>query len=354
MSDTLTIKVTKTGTSRLSQVELKNIHFGHVFTDHMLVAEYADGKWQSVEIKPYQHLSFAPSLAAIHYGQSIFEGIKAYVNNNGEAVIFRPDENFKRFNKSALRMEMPEVPEEIFLGGLKQLIQLDKDWIPSMENHSLYIRPFMFATDEFIGVRPSSTYKFIIILSPTGPYYDKPMRIAVEEKYTRAAPGGVGEAKNAGNYGGSLKPAQDAIRNGYDQVLWTDAFEHKWLQEVGTMNVFFAFKDKVVTPSLEEGTILEGVTRKSAVVVLKEMGLKVEERKISIDELIQAYDAGDFVEAFGTGTAATISRIKALSYKGKNMEFDLDKADVSKELALRLNNIRTGVTADEHGWIVKL
>lgn len=354
MSDTLTIKVTKTGTSRLSQVELKNIHFGHVFTDHMLVAEYADGNWQSVEIKPYQHLSFAPSLAAIHYGQSIFEGIKAYVNNNGEAVIFRPDENFKRFNKSALRMEMPEVPEEIFLGGLKQLIQLDKDWIPSMENHSLYIRPFMFATDEFIGVRPSSTYKFIIILSPTGPYYDKPMRIAVEEKYTRAAPGGVGEAKNAGNYGGSLKPAQDAIRNGYDQVLWTDAFEHKWLQEVGTMNVFFAFKDKVVTPSLEEGTILDGVTRKSAVVVLKEMGLKVEERKISIDELIQAYDAGDFVEAFGTGTAATISRIKALSYKGKNMEFDLDKADVSKELALRLNNIRTGVTADEHGWIVKL
>ncbi|HTN36142.1 MAG TPA: branched-chain amino acid aminotransferase [Arachidicoccus sp.] len=354
MNDTLTIKVTKTGTSRLSQVELKNIHFGHVFTDHMLVAEYADGKWQSVEIKPYQHLSFAPSLAAIHYGQSIFEGIKAYVNNNGEAVIFRPDENFKRFNTSALRMEMPEVPEEIFLGGLKQLIQLDKGWIPSMENHSLYIRPFMFATDEFIGVRPSSTYKFIIILSPTGPYYDKPMRIAVEERYTRAAPGGVGEAKNAGNYGGSLKPAQDAIRNGYDQVLWTDAFEHKWLQEVGTMNVFFAFKDKVVTPSLEEGTILDGVTRKSAVVVLKEMGLKVEERKISIDELIQAYDAGDFVEAFGTGTAATISRIKALSYKGKDMEFDLDKADVSKELALRLNNIRTGVTADEHGWIVKL
>lgn len=354
MSDALTIKVTKTETSRLPQVELKNIHFGHVFTDHMLVANFADGQWQSVEIMPYQPLSFSPSLAAIHYGQSIFEGIKAYVNTKGEAVIFRPDENFKRFNKSAVRMEMPEVPEDIFIGGLKQLIQLDKGWIPTMENHSLYIRPFLFATDEFIGVRPSNTYKFIIILSPTGPYYDKPMRIAVEEKYTRAAPGGVGEAKNAGNYGGSLKPAQDAARNGFDQVLWTDAFEHKWLQEVGTMNVFFVLGDKVVTPSLDEGTILDGVTRKSSIVVLRELGFQVEERKISIDELLEAYEAGKFVEAFGTGTAATISRIKELSYKDKHLEFNLDKADVSKRLAEELNNIRTGVKEDTHGWIVKI
>ena len=354
MSESLTIKVSKTDSSRLSQVELKNIHFGHVFTDHMLVAEYADGKWQQVEIKPYQPLTFAPSLAAIHYGQSIFEGIKAYKNAKGEAVIFRPEENFNRFNQSAVRMEMPEVPASIFMDGMKQLINIDKEWIPSMENHSLYIRPFMFATDEFIGVRPSATYQFIIILSPTGPYYDKPMRIAVEEKYTRAAPGGVGEAKNAGNYGGSLKPAQDAIRNGFDQVLWTDAFEHKWLQEVGTMNVFFVLKDAVVTPSLEEGTILNGVTRKSAIVVLREMGLNVEERRVNVDELTKAYEAGNFVEAFGTGTAATISRIKELSYKDKHMVFDLDNAKVSQELAKRLNDIRTGVAEDKHGWIVKL
>lgn len=354
MSESLAIKVSKTDSSRLPQVELKNIHFGHVFTDHMLVADYADGKWQQVEIKPYQPLTFAPSLAAIHYGQSIFEGIKAYKNAKGEAVIFRPEENFKRFNQSAVRMEMPEVPSEIFMDGMKQLINLDKDWIPAMENHSLYIRPFMFATDEFIGVRPSGSYKFIIILSPTGPYYDKPMRIAVEEKYTRAAPGGVGEAKNAGNYGGSLKPAQDAVRNGFDQVLWTDAFEHKWLQEVGTMNVFFVLKDAVVTPSLEEGTILNGVTRKSAIVVLREMGLNVEERRVNVEELIQAYENGEFVEAFGTGTAATISRIKELCYKDKHMVFDLDKAEVSRELAKRLNDIRIGVTEDKHGWIVKL
>lgn len=354
MSESLAIKVSKTDSSRLPQVELKNIHFGHVFTDHMLVADYADGKWQSAEIKPYQSLTFAPSLAAIHYGQSIFEGIKAYKNAQGEAVIFRPEENFKRFNESALRMEMPEVPAEIFMNGMKQLINLDKEWIPAMENHSLYIRPFMFATDEFIGVRPSATYKFLIILSPTGPYYDKPMRIAVEEKYTRAAPGGVGQAKNAGNYGGSLKPAQDAIRNGYDQVLWTDAFEHKWLQEVGTMNVFFVLKDAVVTPSLEEGTILDGVTRKSAIVVLREMGLKVEERRVNVQDLIDAYEKGEFLEAFGTGTAATISRIKELSYKDKHMVFDLDKAEVSKELAGRLNDIRTGVAEDKYGWIVKL
>jgi len=354
MSESFSIKVSKTDSSRLPQVELKNIHFGHVFTDHMLVADYADGKWQSAEIKPYQPLTFAPSLAAIHYGQSIFEGIKAYKNVQGEAVIFRPEENFKRFNESALRMEMPEVPASIFMDGMKQLINLDKEWIPAMENHSLYIRPFMFATDEFIGVRPSATYKFIIILSPTGPYYDKPMRIAVEEKYTRAAPGGVGRAKNAGNYGGSLKPAQDAIRNGYDQVLWTDAFEHKWLQEVGTMNVFFVLKNEVVTPSLEEGTILEGVTRKSAIVVLREMGLNVEERRVNVQELIDAYEKGEFLEAFGTGTAATISRIKELSYKDKHMVFDLDKAEVSTELARRLNDIRIGVAEDKHGWIVKL
>ncbi|HEU0227875.1 MAG TPA: branched-chain amino acid aminotransferase [Arachidicoccus soli] len=354
MSGDLTIKLNKTASSRLPGVELKNIPFGKVFTDHMLVADYIDGKWQNVEITSYQPLTFDPSLAAIHYGQSIFEGIKAYVNANGEAVIFRPLDNFARFNRSAVRMQMPEVPEEIFMDGMKQLITIDKNWIPTMENHSLYIRPFMFATDTFIGVRPSATYKFMIILSPTGPYYGKPMRIAVEETYTRAAPGGVGQAKNAGNYGGSLKPAEDARLNGYDQVLWTDAFEHKWLQEVGTMNVFFVFKNAVVTPSLEEGTILDGVTRRSAIVVLREMGLNVEERRISIDELIDAYKKGDLIEAFGTGTAATISLIKELGYKGEHLVFNPENNQVSKELNERLTAIRLGEVADNHGWIVRL
>lgn len=355
MSEVSTIRITKNTQSRLHETELKNIPFGKIFTDHMLVADYADGAWQDVEILPYQPFSFDPSLAAIHYGQCIFEGIKAYHNVHDEVVIFRPYDNYARFNQSAARMQMPEVPEEIFIDGMKELINLDKAWIPTYENHSLYIRPFMFATDTFIGVRPSATYKFVIILAPTGPYYSKPTRIKVEEKYTRAAPGGVGGAKNAGNYGLSLKPTEDAKLAGYDQVLWTDAFEHKWLQEVGTMNVFFVLKDKVLTPSLEEGTILDGVTRKSAIVVLREMGLNVEERRISIDELVDEYKKGNFLESFGTGTAATISPIKELAYKDEHLVFDVDNnSQVSQELGKRLSDIRSGVVEDTHGWIEKI
>ncbi|MDE1191152.1 MAG: branched-chain amino acid aminotransferase [Arachidicoccus sp.] len=355
MSEVSTIKITKTTKSRLSETDLKNVPFGKIFTDHMLVADFVNGAWQEPEILPYQPLSFDPSLSAIHYGQSIFEGIKAYHNVRNETVIFRPYDNFARFNQSAVRMQMPEVPEEIFIEGMKELINLDKAWIPGYDNHALYIRPFMFSTDTFIGVRPSSTYKFMIILAPTGPYYSKPVRIAVEEKYTRAAPGGVGQAKNAGNYGASLKPTSDAQAQGYDQILWTDAFEHKWLQEVGTMNVFFVLKDKVLTPSLEEGTILDGVTRRSAVVVLREMGLNVEERKVSIDELIDEYKKGNFLEAFGTGTAATISPIKELAYKDEHLVFDLEKSSqTSIELGKRLSDIRLGIVEDVHGWIEKI
>jgi branched-chain amino acid aminotransferase len=355
MSDFSTIKVTKTNKSLLSETNLQNIPFGKVFTDHMLVADYAGGAWQNVEIMPYQPLSFSPALSAIHYGQCIFEGIKAYLNVRGEMIIFRPYDNFERFNISAERMAMPAVPEEIFIGGMKELIRVDKAWIPTAENHSLYIRPFMFATEEFIGVHVSTKYKFIIILSPTGPYYGEPSRISVEEKYTRAAPGGVGFAKNAGNYGASLKPAADAILRGYDQVLWTDPFEHKWVQEVGTMNVMFVLKDnKVITPSLDEGTILNGVTRKSAIVVLREMGVKVEERKINIDELVSEYKKGNLIEAFGAGTAATISPIKELSYKDEHLIFDLSNNQISSELGKRLSDIRLGVVEDTHGWVVKI
>src|SRR6478609_5332353 len=238
MTEVLDISVTRIQRSKLKDLSLENLPFGKYFTDHMLEAEYADGEWKSVEIKPYQPLMLEPSVAAIHYGQSIFEGIKAYKDEDGNAFIFRPFDNFKRFNKSAERMNMPEVPEDIFIEGMRQLIELDKDWIPEKKEHSLYIRPFMFATDAMLGVRPSETYKFLIILSPAGPYFSAPMKISVEEKYTRAAPGGVGFAKNAGNYGGSMLASTVAKQNGYDQVLWTDAFEHKWLHEVGMMNVF--------------------------------------------------------------------------------------------------------------------
>lgn len=354
METALDFQVQKVEHSKLKDISLENIPFGKYFSDHMLEADYENGEWKNVEIKPYQPLLLEPSLAALHYGQAIFEGIKAYRTKNGDAVIFRPYDNFKRFNKSAERMCMPEVPEEIFLEGMKQLIELDKSWIPAMEEHSLYIRPFMFSTDTMLGVKPSSSYKFIILLSPTGPYYAQPMKIFVEEKYTRAAPGGVGFSKNAGNYGGSMLAAKEAQQLGYDQVLWTDAFEHKWLQEVGMMNVVFIINNTAVTPSLEEGTILEGVTRASVLTLLAEMGLIVEERKINIDEVIAAYKAGSLKEVFGTGTAATIAPIKELRYKDFVMHFDVAQNTVAPNVKKELNAIRYGLSEDRFNWLTKI
>lgn len=354
MIDALEIQVTRTAKSKLQDLNLEGIPFGKYFTDHMLEAEYADGEWKTVEIKPYQPLQLDPSTSVLHYGQAIFEGIKAYKGDDGAPFIFRPYDNFKRFNKSAVRMNMPEVPEEIFIEGMRQLIELEADWIPAIKEHSMYIRPFMISTDPMLGVRPAETYKFIIILSPGGPYYAQPMKIAVEEKYTRAAPGGVGFSKNAGNYGGSMIAATEAKKQGYDQVLWTDAFEHKWLQEVGMMNVFFVIDGVAVTPSLEEGTILEGVTRATVVTLLKEAGYKVEERRISIDELIEAHKAGKVSEIFGTGTAAVIAPIRELKYKDYVMTFDVDAMKVAPEVKATLTAIREGKVEDKHNWLFKI
>ncbi len=354
MVEAMDINVTKVETSKLQERSLDNIPFGKYFTDHMLEADYENGEWKNIEIKPYQPLLMEPSMAALHYGQSIFEGIKAYKNAKGDAYIFRPQDNFKRFNISAARMNMPEVPEEIFMEGLRMLVDMDRNWIPFKADHSLYIRPFMFATDPTIGVKPSETYKFMIILSPTGPYYSTPMKIYVEEKYTRAAPGGVGFSKNAGNYGGSMLATTLAKKAGYDQVLWTDAFEHKYLQEVGTMNVFFVIGNTAITPSLEEGTILEGVTRNSVITILKEMGLEVVERKITIDELIDVHKTGELKEVFGTGTAATISMIRELKYQDYVMKFDTNTWKTSPEVKKRMNDIREGRVNDTHGWMYKI
>lgn len=346
--------ITKIERSKLNDINLDNIPFGKYMTDYMLEVDYENGKWQTPEIKPYQPMLFAPSLAAIHYGQSIFEGVKAYKNADGEPYIFRPLDNFKRFNKSAERMQMPTIPEEIFIDGMKQLIKLDINWIPAKEEHSLYIRPFMFSTDETLGVKPSENYKFMIILSPTGPYYATPMRIYVEEQYVRAVPGGIGFAKAAGNYGGSMFPTAQAKLKGYDQVLWTDAFEHKYVQECGTMNVVFIIGNTAITPDLSTGTILDGVTRDSVIVLLKELGLTVEERALNIDEVIEAHKAGTLKEVFGTGTAATISLIKELCYKDYVMDFEVEKWEVAPKVKKMLNDIRYGKTADNNGWMMKL
>lgn len=354
MIASMDINITKAERSKLQDINLDNIPFGHYFTDHMLEADFEGGEWKNVEIKPYQPLLLSPSAAVFHYGQAIFEGIKAYKNQKGEAFIFRPYDNFKRFNISAERMQMPTLPEELFIEGMRKLIELDKNWIPQRHDYSLYIRPVMFSSDEIIGVRPSDNYKFLIILSPTGPYYSAPMRIYVEEKYVRAVEGGVGYAKAAGNYAAAMYATAQAKKQGYDQVLWTDAFEHNYVQECGTMNIFFIIADKALTPDLSSGTILDGVTRQSAMTLLADMGYKVEERPISIHEIIDAYKTGKHVEAFGTGTAATISLIKELKYKEFVMNFDVEKWKTGPTLKTWMTEIREGLKEDKYHWMWKV
>jgi branched-chain amino acid aminotransferase len=351
MVSALDIRVTRVERSRVADVETEKLAFGHQFTDHMLEVDFRDGQWQRPEIRPYQPLVMDPSLAALHYGQAIFEGIKAYKDRDGKPFIFRPHDNFRRFNISAERMEMPTVPEDIFIEGMRELVKLDSAWIPSREDHSLYIRPFMFSTDPVIGVKPSDTYKFMIILSPTGPYYAAPMRIYVEEQFVRAVPGGIGYVKAAGNYGAAMYATAQARKQGYDQVLWTDSVHHKYVQEIGTMNVFFIIGNTAVTPDLTAGTILAGVTRDSVMTMLEEEGLKVEERAISIDEISDAYKAGTLKEVFGTGTAATVSPIKELRYKELVMEFDVPRWNYCPAVKQKLTAIREGRAADRHDWM---
>ena len=354
MLATMDIAINKVEHSKLQDLNLENLAFGKYFTDHMLEADYENGEWKNIEIKPYQPLLLSPSVAALHYGQAIFEGIKAYKDADGHSFIFRPQDNFRRFNISAERMQMPHVPEDIFMEGMKQLIALDHNWIPNKTDHSLYIRPFMFASDELIGVRPSDTYKFMILLSPTGPYYNAPMRIYVEEQYVRAVPGGVGYAKAAGNYGGAMYATAQAKSKGYDQVLWTDAFEHKYVQEIGTMNVIFIIGNKAITPDLGSGTILAGVTRDSSLKLLTEAGFEVEERALSIDEIIDAYKQGILYEVFGTGTAATISMIKELRYKDFVMSFNVDEWKTAPTIKKWLTDLREGRREDKYGWMMQI
>ena len=354
MTGVADFNITRVQRSKLKDISLENIPFGKYFTDHMLEVDYENGEWQTPAIKPYQALQLEPSLAALHYGQAIFEGVKAYKDAEGNPSIFRPLDNMRRFNLSAERMQMPVVPEEIFLEGMRQLVDIDRDWIPDKENHSLYIRPFMFSSDEAIGVRPSDKYKFLIILSPTGPYYANPMRIYVEEKYVRAVEGGYGFAKAAGNYGGALLASAEAHKKGYDQVLWMDAFEHKYVQECGTMNVFFIIGDTVITPGLENGTILAGVTRDSAIAILKHKGYTVEERQLSIDEIISAYEAGSLKEIFGTGTAATISLIRELRYKDYIMKFPVESWTIAPGVKQTMDAIKYGQEPDIFGWLYKI
>jgi branched-chain amino acid aminotransferase len=336
----------------------KNLGFGKYFTDHMFIMDYTDGKgWYDPQIVPYQPLALDPATSVLHYGQAIFEGMKAYLTADGRILLFRPRKNIERINASDDRLCMPPIDVDFGVEAIKTLVRLDTDWIPTVDGTSLYIRPFVISTDPFLGVRASNTYKFIIILSPVGAYYPQgiaPVNIYVEQEYVRAVRGGTGFAKAAGNYAGSLKAQSIAAKKGYVQVLWLDGVERKYIEEVGAMNVFFKIKGEVVTPALE-GSILPGVTRESVIFLLKHWGMKVSERKISIHELHDAYKKGEFEEAFGTGTAAVISPIGELNWNGNKMIINNSKTgEVAHKLYDALTGIQYGRLKDEFGWTTEI
>src|ERR1700761_604842 len=314
MTETLDIQITKTNHSRLHETDFNDLPFGKTFADHMFVADYADGEWKNFQIIPYGDIAMSPAIMALHYGQAFFEGIKAYKHADGTVSIFRPDKNAIRFNKSAERLCMPTMPEDLFLQSLAAIVDIDKDWIPAQADHALYIRPFMFATDPFLGVRPSTTYKYIVLTGPVGPYFSKPMRVKIETHYTRAAEGGMGFAKAAGNYASSMLPARKATEEGFDQLIWTDAKEHKYVEEMGAANAMFLLDGKLITAEAKD-TILDGVTRDSVIALAKEWGIPVEERKVSIAELIEGAKNGKLTDAFAAGTAATIAPVASLTYE---------------------------------------
>lgn len=351
----ITVKTTLTSSSRIQQVDWENLPFGKVFSDHMLVMDYKDGAWQEAEILPFGPISLHPATSAIHYGQSIFEGLKANRTESGEIVIFRADMNAHRFKESCERMCMPELPEELFVELTKKLVEVDANWIPKKDGYSLYIRPFLFATDEFIGIKPSENYRFMIFTCPVGAYYSEPVNVKIEEYYTRASAGGVGRAKTAGNYAASLYPARKGQAAGYHQLLWTDGKTHEFIEESGTMNVMFVIDGKLITPSEESDTILRGITKRSVVEVAKSWGMPVEERKVSVQEIVDAYRSGRLTEAFGAGTAATIAHIAKIGYRDEDLVLPpVEGREFSLKVHKYLDDLKAGKVPDEHGWLIKV
>ncbi|MEO0473530.1 MAG: branched-chain amino acid aminotransferase [Bacteroidota bacterium] len=348
-----TIHIETVPVSRLNTVDMDNIPFGRIFSDHMFRASYRDGQWQTPEIVPYQALSLHPSMSALNYGQSVFEGMKAYRNPQGDPVLFRPKENHKRLNRSGARLCMPEIPEDLFINGLKELIRLDQNWIPDGEQGSLYIRPLYFATDEYIGVKASDSYELVIFTCPVGAYYTEPVNLLVSREFIRAAVGGTGSAKAAGNYAASLLPDKLAKAQGYHNVLWLDAKELRYIEECGTMNIAFVINGKVVLPHLT-GTILPGITRNSCLQLLHDNGYEVDERQISIYEIIEAHHNGSLQEAFGMGTAATISHIARIGFNGSDLVLPpISERAVGNWLASQLSGIKQGEIEDQYDWVEK-
>ena len=354
----LDIQIQKTAAPKAKPAAGQKLGFGKIFTDHMFVMNYTEGKgWHDPRVVPYENISLAPSAMVFHYGQEMFEGLKAYKGPDGQVYLFRPDMNAKRTNSTNDRLVIPQIPVEDFVQAVKAVVDVDRDWVPTEPGTSLYIRPFIIATDEFLGVAPSKTYLFMIILSPSGAYYESglaPVGIWIEDEYVRAVRGGIGFAKTGGNYAASLIAQQKAHDAGYSQVLWLDGVDRKYIEEVGAMNIFFKIDGKVVTPALN-GSILPGITRNSVIELCKSWGYEVQERKISADELLQAQADGTLEEVFGTGTAAVISPVGKLRYKDDVMSINGGSiGPLSQKLYDTITGIQLGILPDEKGWRVKV
>lgn len=351
----LEIKSTETKNSRLPSIDWNHLPFGRIFTDHMLSMDYRGGAWQTPEIVPFGPLSMNPGNSTLHYGQSIFEGMKAIRAKDGRITLFRPELNARRFNESCVRLCMPEIDEQMFIELVKAQVRFEQEWIPNSPDSSLYIRPFIFATDDFLGVRPSETYKFMVLTCPVGAYYAEPVSVKIEEHFTRAAEGGVGRAKTAGNYAASLYPTKLANDEGFHQLIWTDGKEHKYLEESGTMNLVLVIDGVILTPSEDSDTILRSVVKRSVVELARHWGLPVEERRISVEEVVQAIREGRLTDAFGAGTAATIAPIAKIGFRGEVFELPaVETRAVSKRIKAYLDGIKSGEVTDELGWCVEV
>jgi branched-chain amino acid aminotransferase len=348
-----TLKVTQTTQSKIDSIDFKNLGFGSVFSDHMLVCDYKNGAWGTPEIVPFEPISLMPSAKIFHYGQSIFEGMKAYKDSDKKTWLFRPDENFKRFNISAKRLSIPELPEAVFMEGLKALLKVDDQWIPTQEGSSLYIRPIIFATGEGFHASPADAYKFIICTAPSGAYFAGKVKVLIEQNYSRSANGGVGFAKAGGNYAGQFYPTQLAIDKGYQQVIWTDDNTHEYIEEAGAMNIFVRINDTLITGPTSD-RILDGITRKSILDIAKDEGIKVEVRKFTVSEIVDASKNGSLKEMFGAGTAAVISPIATFGFK--DTDYDLPELEnpVASRLKQRIVAIQTNKAEDIFDWTVSV
>ena len=350
---TTKIKVSKAKKSKIKDVDFENFSFGSVFTDHMFECDYVDGKWENPVIRPYEKISIEPSASVFHYGQAIFEGMKAFKDDNDNVFLFRPNENFERINKSAIRMSIPQIERNLFFSAIEQLVNLDKDWIKKGEGKSLYIRPFIIATDYAIQAVASNNYKFMIICAPATLYYTKKLSVLIADKYSRAASGGFGYAKAAGNYAGQFYPTNLAKKSGFDQVIWTDSNEHKYIEEAGTMNIFFRIDNELYTAPITD-TILDGVTRKSIIEIAKNNGIAVNIKKISVQEIISASNEKRLKEIFGTGTAAIVSQVSGFQYKDEYFKVKEQNDSYAELLKTKLLNIQTNQSKDPLGWRYKI